>query len=106
MKENAYQAQLIKKIRVRLPGCMILKNDSGYMQGIPDLTILHFDRWGILEVKAKHPTSPDDYEPNQEYYLDLLNGMSFAAMICPENEEEILDALQSSFRTRRKARRS
>lgn len=104
MRENAYQAELIKRLRVRFPGCFILKNDSSYMQGVPDLLILWGDRWAILEVKAKPPVGPDDFEPNQEWYLDQLNQMSFATCIFPENEEEVLDALQSAFSARRKAR--
>lgn len=101
MRENAYQAELIKTLRRWFPGCFILKNDSGYMQGIPDLLILYKDRWAALEVK----TSADEpYQPNQEWYIQELNAMSFAACIYPANEQEILDALQSAFTTRRKAR--
>jgi hypothetical protein len=103
-RERDYQPTLIKKLRDMFPGCVILKNDSSYLQGIPDLLILWYDRWGILEVKRTMPNGPDDYEPNQEWYLDQLNQMSFAAMICPENEQEILDALQHAFTARRKAR--
>lgn len=101
MRENAYQAELIKTIRRRLPGCFILKNDSSYMQGVPDLLILHGDRWAMLEVKA---SQYEPYQPNQKWYLHELDKLSFAACIYPENELEILDALQSALTTRRKAR--
>lgn len=104
MRENVYQAHVIKRVRQLLPGCFILKNDSGYMQGVPDLLVLYMDRWAMLEVKPKTPKGPDDYEPNQEWYLEQLNKMSFAACIYPENEEAVLDALQSAFTARRKAR--
>ncbi len=39
MKENAYQTEVIKKLRLLFVGCVILKNDSTYMQGVPDLLI-------------------------------------------------------------------
>jgi hypothetical protein len=76
------------------PGCVILKNDSSYMQGILDRTILYGDRWAMLEVKRSANASN---RPNQQYYVDKLNQMSFAAFISPENEEEILRGLQQTF---------
>jgi hypothetical protein len=94
MLESYYQAQLIKKLRVMFPGCVILKNDSSYMQGVPDLTILYGLMWAMLEVK----TSADAKEqPNQRFYVEQFNGMSFAAFIYPENEKDVLDALQLAF---------
>ena len=94
MKERDYQAQLIKKLRVLFPGCVILKNDSSYMQGVPDLIILYGRYWGMLEVKL-HVNFRT--QPNQEYYIEQLNAMSFAAFIHPDNEEEVLHALQHAF---------
>lgn len=101
MLENQYQAQLIKKIKRRFPDCFVLKNDPAYLQGVPDLLILVDDRWAILEVKADWNS---DQQPNQEYYIDLLNDMSFAAFIYPQNEQDVLDALQQALQPRRAAR--
>lgn len=103
MLEREYQAQLIKVLRQKFPGCVILKNDTEYMQGIPDLLILWQDRWAMLEVKAKRDAQT---MPNQEYYVTELNQMSFAAFIYPENEEDVLDELQQTFRARRSTRLS
>lgn len=94
MQERHYQAQLIKKLRRMFPGCMILKNDTDYLQGVPDLLILFGDRWAALEVKA-YEDAPE--QPNQEYYVVEMNDMSFAAFIYPENEAEVLHALQQAF---------
>jgi hypothetical protein len=96
MRENGYQPKLIKKLRDLFPGCMILKNDSGYLQGVPDLIILFGDRWAMLEVKAD-ASSP--LQPNQDYYVEMLNEMSFAAFIHPSNEREILRALQQALKS-------
>ena len=101
MRENQYQAILIKRLRELFPGCVILKNDSSYMQGVPDLLILHEDRWAMLEVKA---SASAPFQPNQEFYLDQLNQLSFAACIYPENEEDILNDLQQALQPRRKSR--
>jgi hypothetical protein len=103
MRENQYQAQLIRRLERIFKGCFILKNDTDYVQGLPDLLILYQDRWAMLEVKAHEHA---DEQPNQRYYVDLFNGMSFAAFIYPENEDEVLDALQRSFKPVRATRLS
>ena len=96
MLERDFQAKLIKKIKERFPDCIVMKNDSEYIQGIPDLTILHGDKWATLECKK---TSSSSRRPNQTYYVNKMNGMSFSRFISPENEEEVLDELQRSFGT-------
>lgn len=98
MRESTYQKQLIQKLLDTFPGSIILKNDSSYIQGIPDLSVFFRDRWATLEVKAAFD-SPE--QPNQGYYVDLMNEMSFSAFIFPENEEEVLYHLQRSFQSRR-----
>jgi hypothetical protein len=100
-RESQYQTDLIKKIKRILRGAVVLKNDEQYMQGIPDLLILWRDHWAMLEVKA---SAESRYRPNQEYWLDELNAMSFAAAIYPENEDEVLYALQQAFGVSRAAR--
>lgn len=101
MLENEYQAHLIKLLRAMFPGCFILKNDTDYLQGVPDLLILYRNKWAMLEVKAS-ATSPS--RPNQEYYVDMLNEMSYSAFIYPENEEQVLYEIQQAFRARRSSR--
>lgn len=98
MRERDYQAKLIKKLEKMFPGCLILKNDSSYLQGVPDLSIFYGDKWAMLEVKVDvmAPT-----QPNQEHYIKRLDDMSFATLIYPDNEEAVLDALQSAFRSGR-----
>jgi hypothetical protein len=103
-RESKYQGELIRRIYERFPECQVLKNDSGYLQGIPDLTIL-FDGgvWAVLEVKR---SIDEPFQPNQEFYLGKLAGWSFAATIYPENEEAVLNELQQKYETRRAARLS
>lgn len=100
MTENQYQARLIKKIYKMFPGCVIFKTDASYQQGIPDLLILWELNWASLEVK---PMASASRQPNQDYYVELLDEMSFAAYIYPENEEEVLSALQQAFESPRRA---
>ena len=97
-RENTFQANLIKELKDLFPGCVIIKNDANQLQGISDLLILYEDRWAILECKRSYNASR---RPNQDYYIDKFNAMSFAAFIYPENREEVLDELESAFRTRR-----
>jgi len=94
MLEAQFQRKLIKKLEDLFPGCIILKNDPNFLQGFPDLIILHGAHWAVLEDKAAKNSRR---RPNQEYYIGTLNRMSFAAFIYPENEEEILNELQLAF---------
>lgn len=94
MLESKFQSQLVKKLKKNFDGCIVLKNDPNYIQGMPDLLVLHKDKWAALECKKDLKANK---QPNQEYYVDVMNNMSFAAFVCPENEEEILNALQQTF---------
>lgn len=94
MRESRYQAGLIDELQRILPGCIILKNDSSYMQGVPDIIILFNDRWAMLEIKKGRGATT---QPNQEYYIALFNEMSFASFIDPSTEAEVLYELQRSF---------
>ena len=94
-RESKFQAQLIKELKSMFPECLVLKNDSGYIQGIPDLLILIHDKWLALECKGSSTASA---RPNQQYYIEKMDKMSYAAFICPENREEILDEIQRSFK--------
>lgn len=100
MLESEYQSELIKTLKQRFPGCVILKNDAAYIQGFLDLTMLYQDTWAALEVKRARGAP---LQPNQEFFVEQLDGMSFAAVIYPENEEEVLLALEEAFASRRRA---
>lgn len=95
MLESKFQSQLIKDLKDMFPGCVVLKNDPNYLQGIPDLTLFWNDRWATLEVKKSANAS---HQPNQDYYVAKMNDMSFSSFIYPENKEEVLRELQQSFR--------
>lgn len=103
MLERDFQASLVRKIKAMLPGCIVSKNDCTQKQGIPDLLILYNKKWAALECKRKKPAK-SDFRANQEYYIDLLNKMSFCRVIYPENEKEVLDDLQQALRPRRTTR--
>ena len=94
VRENAFQAALIKELKDLFPGCVVLKNDPNYIQGFPDLTILYKDKWAVMECKKSLSAFK---RPNQRYYVDMLGEMSYANFICPENREDVLDELQQAF---------
>lgn len=98
-KENAFQSKLIKRIRNMFPGCIVLKNDANHIQGIPDLTILFNECWAMLECKMGNNAKR---QPNQEYYINKANKMSFACFICPETEESVLKKLNRFFNRNKK----
>jgi hypothetical protein len=92
--ERDFQAKLIKELKERFDGCMVMKLDPDYIQGIPDLLVLYKDKWATLECKK---SAKAHKQPNQEHYVKKMNDMSFSAFIFPENKEEVLDELQQSF---------
>ena len=99
MLENKFKTNLIKEIKERLPGCIVLHLDPNEKQGIPDLLVLYNDKWAALEGKKSANAT---HRPNQDYYVDLMNEMSFAAFVCPENRKEILDELQFALKSNRR----
>lgn len=92
--ESKFQKDLMDEIKKAYPGCMIMKNDSGYIQGIPDWTILYKDKWAVLEAKREKDAPK---QPNQDYYVDTLNNMSFSRFVYPENKEQVLKDLKKIF---------
>lgn len=92
--ESGFQDRLIKTLMLMFPGCMIFKMNQ--LQGIPDLLILYNKKWATLECKQ---SSNAQKQPNQKYYVDKMNEMSFSRFIYPENKEEVLHDLQQAFGT-------
>ena len=94
MLESKFQSDLKKELKKIFPGCIVTKLDSGDIQGIPDLLILFKNKWATLECKKSASASK---RPNQEYYVGLMNKMSFSRFICPENKDEVLGELKQVF---------
>lgn len=90
MQERDFQAKLIKDLKHRLPGVLVLKNDPNYIQGIPDLTVLYKQRWALLEVKRSESAS---LRPNQAYYISEAERQSFGVVIFPENYDVVMESL-------------
>ena len=103
MKESRFQRKLIEEIEELFPGCIVMKNDPNYIQGIPDLLILYKNKWAALECKR---SERDHHQPNQDYYISIMNDMSYASFVYPENKEVVLDELQSTLCFGRKTRLS
>ena len=95
MRESKFQADLKKELKQMFPGCIVTKLDSGDIQGIPDLLVLYKDKWATLENKRSKTASK---RPNQDYYVNKMNEMSFSRFIYPENKEEVLNELRETFR--------
>lgn len=101
MLENKFKTQLVNELEEMFPGCIVVHLDPNEIQGIPDLLVLYGNKWAALEGKKSANAT---HRPNQDYYVDLMNRMSFAAFIYPENKEEVLHELQQAFNIRRSAR--
>lgn len=93
--ERDFQSSLIKQLKDLFPGCLVVKLDANYIQGIPDLLVLYGKHWAVLECKKSVSAFR---RPNQDYYISRLNDMSFSRFISPENCKEVLHELQQAFR--------
>ena len=91
--ESSFQKEMKKEIEKRFPGAVVFKIET-YIQGFPDLGILYKNKWAVLECKKSRTAKK---QPNQDYYVDHLNEMSFSRFIFPENKEEVLRDLQRAF---------
>jgi hypothetical protein len=96
MLENKFKTKLVKELKEMFPGCMVVHTDPNEIQGVPDLLILYEKKWASLEGKK---TSTSSHRPNQKYYVDKMNDMSFSRFIYPENKEEVLHELQQAFQS-------
>lgn len=92
--ESGFQDRLTKELKAMFPGCMTFKMEQ--IQGIPDLLVLYKNKWAFLECKKNASAKK---QPNQDYYVNLLDNMSFARFISPENKEEVLSELHQAFRS-------
>jgi hypothetical protein len=92
--KNGFQSKLKKELKEMFPGCIVTKLDSGDIQGIPDLLILYKNKWATLENKR---SAKAHKQPNQEYYVNQMNEMSFSRFIYPENKDEVLEELKGMF---------
>lgn len=97
MRESKFQYHVIERLNTEFPGCYVLKTDPEYIQGFPDLLVLYNDTWAALEIKKDRTAR---HQPNQDNYIYDLNDMSYAAFLFPENEEEVFNDLQRTFRLR------
>lgn len=100
MLESKFQANLIKELKEKFEGCVVLKNDAGYLMGIPDLLVLYEDKWAALECKKDGKAS---HQPGQDYYVEKLGKMSYASFIYPENKKEVLNELERALKPDREA---
>ena len=96
--ESVFQKELINELKELFPGCMIMKTDPGYIQGIPDILILFNNRWALLECKRD---AHSRHQPNQDYYVSQADRMSIGRFVYPENMMEVLDDLARSFQVGR-----
>ena len=95
MLESKFQAGLKKELLALFPGCVVTKLDSSYIQGIPDLLVLYKNKWAVLECKQ---SATAKRQPNQQFYVDKMDDMSFSRFIFPENKNEVLQELLDYFK--------
>lgn len=102
-RESRFQTQYQNMLEREFPGLIIVKVQTGYIQGFTDRLLLYADKWAALEFKRSADEVP---QVNQPYWVDRLNRMSYAAFVYPENGREVLRDLQFTFQPNRAPRLS
>lgn len=97
--ESAYKPQLMARIATRFARFGEVRfqhNDPNApeSQGIPDLTVFIGPTWSLLEVKRSEKSKK---RPNQDWWIEHYGKITFTSLIHPQNEEEVLNALERSL---------
>lgn len=101
--ERDYKPELMARIKNRFSSFGEVRfqhNDPNApaSQGIPDLTVFIGPTWSLLETKR---SAKSKKRPNQDWWIDFWSRTTFCSVIFPENEEEVLNALERSLAARR-----
>ena len=91
-RESKFERDFKDRLNIRFPGGFFIKGNSAMRQGFPDRMFLYGSHWAALEFKVD-----SDFEENQEYYIEKLGEMSYAAVVTPSNADEVLDEMESAF---------
>ena len=92
--ESKFKKHLKERMELTFPGCIVVHLDPNDIQGIPDLCIFYGEKWATLEGKRSISSNK---QPNQEYYVNQMNEMSFSRFIFPEIENEVMEDLYNFF---------
>lgn len=97
--ERDYKSQMLKRLEKRFSRYGPVRwqhNDptANNSQGIPDCTIFIGPFWMFLEVKRSEKSKK---RPNQDWWIDHWSRVTFCAVIFPENEEEVFNAMERSL---------
>lgn len=93
--ESKFQARLIRRLEAEFPGAVVIKTDPNFIQGFPDLLFLQDSFWGALELKRAQNSAR---QPNQEYWVQRLNLMSYGRFVYPGNLQFTLKELEVRHR--------
>jgi len=94
-RESKIQSEIIRTVKIRLPGSIVLKTDPTYIQGFPDLLVIYKSKWAALEVKRSEKAH---HQPNQDYYVRKLNQNGFASFIYPSNKDAVIKSMTNYLR--------
>ena len=105
--EGDFKSKLIQRIENEFPGCIVTKLETDYKEGLPDVLVLHKNKWATLEAKKdkSEVTKPRRNKMQQDYYVATMDKMSFSRYVYPENQEEVLNELKLHFQQARRNKR-
>ena len=96
-RETKFKKMFKKKLKRLYPECIIVEADPTYFWSVPDVYFFLGSFWAALEFKR---TEGSSRRPNQEYWVEVLDKMSFARFVYPGVEEEVLSELEAAIQNR------
>lgn len=95
--ESDFQKEYVLELEETFPGSMIIRGNSSWRQGVPDWMLLHGPNWAALELKRDAKAVK---QPNQPYYVEKMNAMSYASFVYPSNAKAVIREIQQAFGSR------
>jgi len=94
MLESTFKRRFKLDIVARFPDVEIFEPNATHKRSSPDMVLLDVMGWAALEFKRSDDASQ---QPNQERRIKKLKRKGYAAIVSPENAEEVLDELETLF---------
>lgn len=98
--ESRFQSSVKHELETKYPGCIVRKNPPGQENGFPDLVMYYGPIWAMFECKREKDARK---RPNQKWWVERLDEMSFARLIFPENRERVMGELDEFIRGQSRA---
>lgn len=98
MLESEFKRKFKNMLEQSYPGCVLVDINPEQFRSFPDLLFLYDKFWATFEMKR---TVGSAVRPNQPYWVEKLDNMSFSRFVEPGTAKEVLDDLARAIQSGR-----